>query len=476
MTAHTGRATRPRRSVPALDGTWLRPGNPGYEQARRVWNGMHDRRPAHIVRCRSVADVRRGLRFAAEAGLPVTVRGGGHNVAGTAVADDAMLIDLSPMRGVEVDPAARIARAQGGCLLGDLDVATEPHGLVCPTGIISRTGLAGLTLGGGYGWLSRRWGLTCDHLLAAQVVLADGSVVEATERDHHELLWALRGGGGNFGIVTRFTLRLRPAVPVHRRTAVYELADAETALAHYRAFSGELSADLHVAGALKVAGQYGGHETWLPDELRGRPALYLTAVWFGAPGRAEAASEPLFAALRPAASTGGELSHRRLQSGGDHERPDGNRYFTKTRYLTDIPPQANVEMADSLAAMPSPLSSINFEYLRGAIADVPDEDSAFPNRDAPFIHTVSAQWTGPQEDAGNIAWTRRSVERLDPWSHTGGYVNYLVDEPADKVREVYGDARYRRLAAVKETYDPHNVLHHNQNIRPVTADRPAPPA
>ncbi|RKT19035.1 FAD/FMN-containing dehydrogenase [Streptomyces sp. 1114.5] len=466
MTVNSGRTRVSQPTVPVLDGTWLRPGDPGYDRARRVWNGMHDRRPAHIVRCASVADVRRALRFAAGAGYEVTVRGGGHNVAGTAVADGTLMVDLSLLRGVEVDPAARTARAQGGCLLGDLDAATEPHGLVCPTGIISRTGLAGLALGGGYGWLSRRWGLTCDHVLSAQVVLADGSVVEATERDHHELLWALRGGGGNFGIVTRFTLRLRPAVPVHRRTGVYELASAEQALANYRAFAGELSADLHVAGALKVAGQYGGYETWLPERLRGRPALYLTAVWFGAPERAEAASEPLFAALPPAAASSGPIGYRQLQSGGDHERPDGNRYYTKTRYLADVPAPAAAEMVDSLAAMPSPLSSINFEYLRGAIADVPDQDSAFPGRDAPFIHTVSAQWSRRAQDLENIAWTRRSVERLDPWSHTGAYVNYLVDERPDRVREVYGDARYRRLAAVKAAYDPGNALHHNQNIRP----------
>jgi FAD/FMN-containing dehydrogenase len=455
--------------APQFDGDWLNPGDLGYDDARRVWNGMHDRRPARIARCRSTADVQAALRFATEAGLGVTVRGGGHNVAGTAVADDAVMIDLSPMRTVTVDPAARLAYASGGCLLGDLDAATAKHGLVCPTGIISRTGLAGLALGGGYGWLSRRWGLTCDHIVAADVVLPDGSMVEASENSHPDLLWALRGGGGNFGVVTRFTLRLRRSTPVHYRSAVYDLEDAPAALAAYRAFTDRFSADLHVAGALKIAGQYTGTEPWIPDPVRGRPSLYLTAVWFGEPGEGEKASDELFGAVPPRCSTTRVISHLQLQSGGDHERPDGSRYYTKSCYLDDIAPAAVTEFVATMTTMPSPLSSINFEFLRGAVATVPDEKSAFPNRMAPYIYTVSSQWLRTEDDSANIAWTRHAVDRLGPWTRPGGYVNYLhgdFDDQDGKVLQVYGTTRHRRLAAIKRTYDPHNVLRFNQNIPP----------
>lgn len=453
-------------------GDWLRPGDDGYDRRRAVWNGTHDRYPRHIARCRTAADVSTALRWADAAGLPVTVRGGGHNVAGTAVADGAVMIDLSALREVRVDPDSRTARAGGGCLLGDLDTATAAVGLVCPAGIISHTGLGGLALGGGYGWLSRRWGLTCDHVVEAEVVLADGSVVTADADRHPDLFWALRGGGGNFGVVTRFTLRLRPAVPVYRRVGVYDLDDAVAALSAFGALSRTLSPDLHAAGALKYAGAYPGRDGWVPVSLRGRPALFLTALWFGSPDAGPAATEPLFRLAPPAASAAGAMTYLELQSGGDHERPVGNRYFTKSAYLRDVSSAVAVDVVDSARAMPSRLSSMNVEYLRGAITDVPDEDSAFPGRAAPFIFTTSSQWTTPDRDVENAAWTRRSVERLAADSYGGAYVNYLQDEEDGKVAAVYGAERYRRLADVKRAYDPHNVFRRNQNILPSTGPGP----
>lgn len=446
-----------------FQGPVLGPADPGYDQVRAVWNGMHDRRPALILRCTGADDVSAALRYARACGRAVTVRGGGHNVAGAAVADGAVLIDLSLMRDVQVDPERRTAHAQGGCLLGDVDAATTPHGLACPAGVVSHTGLGGLALGGGYGWLARKWGLTCDHIVAAEVVLADGSVVVADESQHTELLWGLRGGGGNLGVVTRFTLRLRPVGPVHHHTGVFPLADGLKALARYREFAEAQGPDLHAVGALKHAGP----QDWIPAELRGRPALFLTAAWFGDPAEGPAQTGPLFA--NAAGSDVRRMSYAELQALGDHGEPHGNRYFTKSCYLTDLTEGPADELLVTAAAMESTRSSIDFEYLRGAITDVPDEDSAFPRRDAPYIVTVSAQWTDPAQDEANAAWSRRGVERLTRWQYGGAYVNYLQDEHPGKVAEVYGAGRYARLAQLKHRFDPQNVLSGNQNILPTAA-------
>ncbi|MFE0023939.1 FAD-binding oxidoreductase [Amycolatopsis sp. NPDC059021] len=448
-------------------GPVLLPSDPSYADTRRIWNGMHLREPAVIARCTSTADVRAAVRFAVASGLPVTVRGGGHNVAGTAVADGAVMIDLSLMREVTVDRGERVAHAQGGCLLGDLDAATTPHGLACPAGVVSHTGLAGLTLGGGYGWLARKWGLTCDHLLSAEVVLADGSVVET--ETHPDLLWALRGGGGNFGVVTRFTLRLREVGPVHHWAGVYPLEDAGAALARYRWFAEQQSADLHAVGAMKVAGEQG----WIPAALRGKPVLTLTSVWLGAPERGQAASAALFDAVRPAASVRRVMPYAELQALGDHGEPHGNRYFTKSCYLAELSADTIEGLVESCADIRSPLSAIDFEYLRGAIGDVPDGESAFPRRAAPYICTASAQWLDPGHDPENISWARATMSRLAEHAYGGAYVNYLQDEPDSRVRDVYGDDRYAKLAGIKQRYDPGNLFRENQNIPP-RSNQPVP--
>ncbi|MEZ0109003.1 FAD/FMN-containing dehydrogenase [Catenulispora sp. EB89] len=440
-----------------------------YESSRGVWNGMHDRRPLAVCRCLTAADVSVVLQSAVAEGLPVTVRGGGHNVAGLAVADGAVMIDLSLMREVVVDPAARLASAQGGCLLRDLDAATAPHGLACPAGVVSHTGLGGLALGGGYGWLATKWGLTCDHIVAAEVVLADGRVVEAAEGppgQHEDLLWALRGGGGNFGVVTRFTLRLRPVRDVGHWTSVYPLDAAGEALASYRAFAGGQPADLHTVGTLKHAGE----QEWIPAVLRGRPALFLSAAWFGEQGGAPEALAPLLAGAKPAAVLARQISYAQLQALGDSSEPFGNRYFTKSCYLAELSSGVIETALASARAIRSPRSSIDFEYLRGAIADVPAESSAFPCRDAPYIYTASAQWTDPADDGENAEWSRHSIDSLRPHHYGGTYVNYVQDEADGDVSGIYGTGRYRKLGIVKGRYDPKNVFCHNKNIQPVLND------
>lgn len=441
-------------------GAVLGPGDPEYDAARRVWNGTVDRRPALIARCHRAGDVAAALRYAVAEGLPVSVRGGGHNVAGTAVADGALLIDLAPMRGVRVDATAGLVTAEGGCLLGDLDAATTPYGLACPAGVVSHTGLGGLALGGGYGWLARKWGLTCDHLEAAEVVLADGSIVEATGHSHPELLWALRGGGGNFGVVTRFTLRLRPVGPVYLRRAVYPVAQAGPVLAAYQEFAEAQGADLHAVGTLRRATA----NTWVPAGLDGRPALYLSTAWFGDPAHGRAATEALHGALAPAGAAEEVLSYAALQALGDTSEPHGHRYYTKSCYLTGLSAAAD-ELAAATTEIPAPLSTIDFEFLRGAIA-ADSAESAFPNRDAPYICTASAHWTDAADDDRNAAWSRRTIGRLDSWRHDGVYVNYQEGSGNSRAMDTYGGPRYRQLADVKGKYDPNNLFRGNQNIRP----------
>jgi FAD/FMN-containing dehydrogenase len=447
---------------PDLGNRVLVPGTAEYEDARQVWNGMYDRRPALIVRCVNSSEVSASLRRATAAGVPVTIRGGGHNVAGTAVADDALMIDLSLMRAVTVDPAAQVAQAQGGCLLRDVDTAAAAVGLACPVGVVPDTGLAGLALGGGYGWLARKWGLTCDHILAAEVVLADGEIVEAADGQHADLLWALRGGGGNFGVVTRLTLRLRPVSAAYYHAGLYPWEGAAQALAAYREFAETQPADLHVVGALK----YPGRQDWIPPELTGDPVLILRAVWFGDPGHGVSAVAPLFGSAPPAATRARSMTYLELQGLGDGGEPRGNRYFTKSCYLADLPAEAAQEFCASAREIKDRRSSIDFEYLGGAITNIPDEKSAFPGRLAPYIFTASAQWTDIGRDAENIAWSRRSVDRLGRFEYGGVYVNYVQGESESKPLEIYGPERYRQLAAIKDRYDPNNIFCHNQNISP----------
>jgi FAD/FMN-containing dehydrogenase len=459
-------AARPAGQPPP--GT-LQPGDRGYDRARRVWNGMIDRRPAMIVPCHGPPDVAAALRYAQAAGLPVTVRGGGHNVAGAAVADGALLLDLSPMRQVTVDPAAGLARAGGGALLGDLDAATTPLGLACPTGVVPETGLAGLALGGGYGWLARKWGLTCDHIVAAEVVLADGSVVEASPREHPDLLWGLRGGGGNFGVVTRFTLALRPAGPVWLRHWLFPLAEAGAALAAYRTAGPAQPDDLQTVVALKRAPA----TAEIPAAQRGRPVLAVTAVWLADdPAVGWRLCDAALRGVEPLVRTTLRLPYAALQARGAGSEPAGRRYYTSSCYLRELTGPVIARLTGAAAACPSALSVIDLGYLLGAIGRVPEDGTAFPRRAAPFICSASAAWDGPAGDAENVAWARDLTATLREWRSGGSYVNY-TPVGAGSARSVYGDAQYARLAALKAAYDPGNLFRANHNIEPAASQAPA---
>ncbi|WP_409180383.1 FAD-binding oxidoreductase [Amycolatopsis sp. VS8301801F10] len=447
----------------AFQGELLSPGDGAFDKARRIWNGMIDRRPAVIARCRSASDVSAAVRYARGARLPLSVRCGGHNVAGTSVVEGGVLIDLSPMRRVRVDAENRIAEADGGCLLRDVDLATAEHGLACPAGVFSYTGLSGLALGGGYGWRARKWGLTCDHIVSAEVVLADGSVVEASADRHQDLLWALRGGGGNFGIVTKFRLRLRPVGSFLVRTGLYAGDDAAAALRVYRAFTETLSDDFHLLGGLRHAKPADP----VPDGLRGRPVLEFLSVCSADEEKSRAEADALFAALPQAPVTEKVMTYLELQTMGDEGAPDGRRYYTKSGYVSELSDEAVDRLVAAAGANPSGTGSIDIEFLLGAIARGSTDDSAFPQRQAPFMVSAYGSWDDPELDGPGIAWARQTVADLREWECPGGYVNYisLEDNPAGAV-ETYGADIYARLVRVKQQYDPENLFRGTRAVAP----------
>ncbi len=449
-----------------FDGQLLRPADTGYDDRRHIWNGMHDRRPALIARCRSSADVSAAVLFARSAHLPVTVRGGGHNVAGTAVADGAVMIDLSLMRGVRVDAAGRSAEAEGGCLLRDVDSATTVDGLACPAGIFSYTGLGGLALGGGYGWRCRKWGLTCDHIISAEVVLADGTIVHASEQENSDLLWALRGGGGNFGVVTRFRLRLRPVGPILAHSALYTGDDVPAALRAYTEFSATASEDFHLLASLR----HGRTTDPIAEPLRQRPVLDLLLIGSADDPASVAGATQLVETVPAASSDEKIMTYLELQTMVDDSAPDGRRYYTKSGYFRALPDDAMRRLIDAAAKNPSQTGSIDIEYLGGAISRTGMRESSFPQRDAPFMVSVYASWEDPELDHDATAWARSTLAELTDWQQDGAYLNYVSSEESDDVAaDSYGSAIYSRLLEVKQRVDPENIF---RTSRSITGARP----
>jgi FAD/FMN-containing dehydrogenase len=447
-----------------LRGELISPADAGYESARSVWNGAIDRRPACVARCTGVADVAAAVRFARGRGLEIAVRGGGHNVAGTAVCDDGVVIDLSPMKAVWVDPAARVARVQGGALWGDVDRETQLHGLATTGGIVSHTGVAGLTLGGGIGWLMRKHGLTVDNLLAADVVTAEGDVLRASADEHPDLFWALRGGGGNFGVVTSFDFRLHPLGPeVLAGPVLWDAADAGEVLRFYRDFVHDAPDELGTVLRFGTAPPLPD----IPGSLHWRPVLIVASCYAGPVEEAERVLRPLRAFGAPLLDLVGPTPYVGHQSGIDSTVPHGWRYYWKSTYLPELGDDLVDVLAEHAFAASSPRSYVAVFHLGGAVGRVSEDDTAFGNRQASHAVTLDAVWR-PGEDHGDddTAWTRRFFAALDRF-RDGVYVNFLgADEGPDRVREAYGDALYDRLAGVKATYDPDNVFHLNQNIRP----------
>jgi FAD/FMN-containing dehydrogenase len=436
-----------------LSGPLVLPGDGDYHSARRVWNGMIDKTPAIIAYCANPADVVESVAFARETGLPMAVRAGGHNIAGKSLCDDGLVIDLSRMRRVAIDPESRTARAEGGALLADLDVASQAHGLATTTGVNSDTGLVGLTLGGGIGRLGRKHGLSCDNMLSAEVVTADGRILNASESNNADLFWALRGGGGNFGVVTEVVYRLHPLGPaVLAGSLIYRWRDARAALRLYAEFAAgapdEISAD---ASLLTLPG--------------GDRAVSISAFHAGPLSEAERALQPLRSAIPPLEDRIGPIPYVELQRAGDATFPRGDRFFWKAQFLRTIPDAAIDALMDIYPAAPSPRSLFVFQQVGGAIARAPVEQSAYANRDAAVDAFPVSIWTDPAEDEPNVAWASATYEAMRPFGTSGVYVNNLGDEGEDRVRAAYG-ANYQRLAALKRKFDPGNLFRANQNVRP----------
>ena len=424
----------------------------GYDGARVVFNAMIDRHPALIVQCAGVEDVRESVTFAREHDLLVSIRGGGHGVTGNAVCERGLVIDLSRMRSVHVDPVARTARAAGGATWGDFDRQTQACGLASTGGIVPTTGIAGLTLGGGIGYLNRKYGLACDNLIAADVVTADGRLLKTSPEDHADLFWALRGGGGNFGVVTAFEYRLHPVGPVLGGELVFPLDRAKETLCFYRDWS--LTAPDEVrADATLLAGPEG-------------PALAIIVCYCGSIEEGERVLRPLRQFGPPAVDTIAPSPYARIQNLLTEILAPGFCHYWKSGFLRSFSDDAIETLVDFFAAdVPSPFAAVAIEHLGGAIGRVGERDTAFSHRRAQYSCLVLRAWRDPAASQANVAWGRSCYAAMEPFLEEGVYVNYLGDEGESRVRAAYG-ANYQRLAALKQTYDPTNVFRGNQNIQP----------
>ena len=433
-------------------GRVIRAGDPDYDSVRAVFNGMIDRRPAAILRCMDPTDVARGIGFARNHDLVISVRGGGHNVAGNAVCDGGIMLDLSLMKKLSVDSETRVAVAGPGLTLGELDRATQRHGLATPLGVMSGTGIAGLTLGGGLGWLNGRYGLACDNLLAADVVTADGQLLQVGPDHYPDLFWALRGGGGNFGVVTSFSYGLYPVGPVLAGGLSYPWSQAPEVLRFHDDFLATAPDELTTAVSLGV-------------DATGAPALSIAVCWSGSPEDGERALRPLRAVWSPSTDTVGLTSYVALQSAPDTSFPTGRLHYWKSGYLRDMTDGAIQTLLEHVPQMPSAMSGVGLQRLHGAAGRVPPDATAFPHRADQYDLVILAQWADPLESSRNIAWARGLFDAMRPHLQDAVYVNNLGAEGPERVRAAYGP-NYERLAEAKRKYDPGNVFRLNQNVPP----------
>ena len=447
-----------------LIGDVIAPHHLEYDEARRVWNGMIDKRPAVIARCSGAADVAEAIRFAREYDLPLSVRGGGHNVAGTALVDDGVVIDLSAMRGVHADPAGRTVHAQGGATWADVDRVTAPLGLATPGGVVSETGVAGLALGGGVSHQRRRDGMTIDNLVSAQLVLADGRRVHASADEHADLYWALRGGGGNFGVVTSFEFRLHELGPeVFGLNVAYPLEDAARVLAGWRDAVADAPDELSTAGliwSLPVVDE-------LPEELRGVPYVGVAGMWAGDPDEGERATRRLRELATPLLDMSARASYPEFQTSLDPFFPAGVRRYWKALYLYGFSDAAIETTVDWSERRPSGDTLVIVRHCGGAMARVGAEETAFGDRSSEWMLSIDSSWQDPADDERNVAYTRAFWDAAVPFSDGKTYFNFpgLFEEGDAAVRSSYG-ANHDRLARIKSAYDPENVFRLNQNIRP----------
>jgi FAD/FMN-containing dehydrogenase len=433
-----------------------------YENARKIWNAMIDKRPAVIARCATTSDVVRGVNFARDNGLLLAVRGGGHNIAGNAMCDDGIVIDLSQMKAASVDPDARRVTIEGGATLADLDAATQAHGLATPVGINSTTGVAGLTLGGGFGWLSRKHGMTVDNIESAEVVTAAGEIMRASATENPDLFWALRGGGGNFGVVTRFEFRLHPVGPdVLSGLIVYGITEAKSVLQQYRDFLAGAPEALSVWTVLRQAPPL----PFLPERVHGQEIIALALLYAGDPKQGEPLIEPLRKFGTPLGEHVGVQPYVAWQQAFDALLTPGARNYWKSHNLAMLNDGLFDTVIESVGKLPSPQCEIFFGAIGAATTRPAPDSTAYAHRDANFVMNVHGRWDDPAGDKRCIGWARDFFNASAPFASGGAYVNFLTADEGDRVRSAYG-ANYDRLAQVKRKYDPDNLFRVNQNIEP----------
>jgi FAD/FMN-containing dehydrogenase len=445
-----------------LSGTLLTPDSPGYDEARTIWNAMIDRRPGLIVQCADTRDVASAVRFARQHDLLVAVRGGGHNIAGNAVCDGGLVIDLSQMRSIHVDEAKRTARVGAGCTLGDVDRTTQSYGLATPLGVNSTTGIAGLTLGGGFGWLSRRLGLTIDNLLSAEVVTANGEIVRASATENADLFWAIRGGGGNFGVVTSFEFRLHPVGPqVLSGLVVHPLSGARDVLRFYRDFLPTTPEEFACWFVMRLAPPL----PFLAPEWHGKPILALAMCWSGDLAEGEKVAAPLRSFGKPLADVVGPAPFADWQTALDPLLTPGFRNYWKSHDFLQLSDGLIDVLLEHAGRIPDPNTEIAYAQLGGAIARVPTEATAYGHRDAQYAMNVHGRWADPAKDEACIGWARALFQAAAPFATGSVYVNFMTQDEGDRVRAAYGP-NYKRLVDLKKKYDPANLFRMNQNIRP----------
>jgi hypothetical protein len=447
-----------------LRGELLRSGDTGYDEARRVWNGMIDKYPALVVRCMSAADVINSVNFARDNHLLLAVRGGGHNVVGTATVDGGLLIDLSSMKGIHIDPERRTARAEGGVTIGELDRNTQAFGLATPLGVVSETGIAGLTLGGGLGWLMRKYGLSCDNLVSVEVVTSDGRFLTASEEENPELFWGIRGGGGNFGVVTCFEYRLHPVGPEVMFGFVFYPGDrAKEVLRFLNEYMAQVRDEVSPVGVLGWV----PHDQTFPKECHGEHYVALLAMHAGDVEEGKRVLQPLRELREPIADFSGSIPYVEAQKLLDEFYPEGGRYYWKSTNVDRLDDEAIECLIAHAETAPSQYSTIHIRYQGGAVGRIKTSETAFGDRSAPMLLSIEANWENPQDDEANVAWVQECVFDMRRFSDGGTYLNFagFLEEGDQLIRDAYGE-NYERLVALKNEYDPTNLFRLNQNIKP----------
>lgn len=445
-----------------IKGKIVLPDDSNYDEVRQIWNAMIDRRPAVIMQCADADDVRQSLIFAREYGLEISIRGAGHNIAGNALCDGGVTIDLSKMKNVRVDAENRRAYVQPGVTLGDFDAASQAHGLATPVGINSTTGIAGLTLGGGFGWLTRKYGMTIDNLISADVITANGDRLRASEKENADLFWAIRGGGGNFGIITQFEFRLHPVGPeILAGLIVFPFQQARQVLTKYREFVKTMPEELNVWVVLRQAPPL----PFLPEDVHGKEVVVLAIFYTGDPGQGQKLIDPLRSFGEVHGEHIGLQPYAQWQQAFDPLLTPGARNYWKSHNFSDLSDGALETVIDFAGKLPTSQCEIFIGLIAGAANRVPADAMAYGHRDAKFVLNVHGRWDMVAEDGKVIAWAREFFKASAPFASGGAYINFMTEDEGDRVAAAYGK-NYERLAQVKKKYDPENVFHLNQNIKP----------